>query len=172
MSGPMRPWHSGPPSCGQRLASAKYSPPMLNTPISRPATSTILHCPGATSPARATTCRFIGASRQVVQRARVVPEHLALLRLGHRKLEDVLRMVEVPVRIVGREHQPVPAEPLDHLGEVLRVFRLLDRLGGEPDMLADVFRRRALDVRRLAPHPLPMLVHPPAKRRRPGEAAF
>ena len=25
----MLPWHSGPPSCGQRLASAKYSPPTI-----------------------------------------------------------------------------------------------------------------------------------------------
>ena len=53
--GPMRPWQSGPPSCGQRLASAKNLPPTLNTPISRPATVTSLHPPGGTSPARATT---------------------------------------------------------------------------------------------------------------------
>ena len=48
-------WHNGPPSCGQRLASAKYSPLRLNTPISRPLMLTILQWPGATSSARATT---------------------------------------------------------------------------------------------------------------------
>ena len=43
---------------------------------------------------------------------------------------------------------------------------------GEPDVLAHVFRRRALHMRRLHPQPLPVLVHPPAQRRRPGEAAL
>ena len=100
---------------------------------------------------------------------------LRLLRVGHRELERVLRVVEVPVRIVGREHQPVPADPLDHLGEVLRIVRLLDRLRGEPDVLADVFRRRALHVRHLrahaAPSACPCASRAPAPRRsRPRSA--
>ena len=46
---------SGPPWCGQRLRSAKNSPPTLKTPIERPATSTILRVPGGISSTVATT---------------------------------------------------------------------------------------------------------------------
>ena len=44
-----------PPRCGQRLLSAKKSPPRLNTTILRPLTSTSLRWPGGISSTAATT---------------------------------------------------------------------------------------------------------------------
>ena len=52
--------------------------------------------------------------------------------------------------------------------QVIGVLRLLHRLGGEPEPLADVLRRRALAARHLAAVPLPRGVQPPAQRRQPG----
>src|SRR3979409_2289895 len=118
---------------------------MLKMPISRPRTVTVLDVPVATSLALATTWRVTAGTRRVGKSARdlvpsrrrvvrvcppyasphesrqpvqglgVVADHVALLPLGRLELEDVLRMVEVPMRIVGREHHAVPADPCDHL---------------------------------------------------------
>ena len=44
-------------------------------------------------------------SRQTVQRLGVVPIHLHLLRFGERKLEYMLGVIEIPVRVVGREQK-------------------------------------------------------------------
>src|SRR5664279_5398253 len=48
----------------------------------------------------------------------------------------------------------------------LRVFH---RLGGPPDVLAYIFRRRTLYMRHFAAQTLPALVEPPCQRRRPAE---
>src|SRR5690242_18101152 len=99
--------HSGAPSCGQRLISAKNSSFTLKMPISWPAIETILQVPGAISLTGATTCRATGLL-QAVERQCVLAEHQPLLLLGQRCLEGVARIVLVPVRIVGREHDAVP----------------------------------------------------------------
>ena len=102
----------------------------------------------------------------------VVPVHHGLLLVRHLELDGVARIVEVPVRIVGGEQHAVPADPVDHLDEMRGIVRLLDRLGRVPEMLAQIFRRRALEVRHFLAHALPMLVHAPAERRRPGVAGL
>jgi hypothetical protein len=43
------------------------------------------------------------------------------------------------------------------------LLRLLDRLSGESDMLADVFRRWPLAFQRLVTHTCPVLVEPAAE---------
>src|SRR5919202_2289211 len=84
-----RPSHSGPPWWGQRLRSAKYSPPTLKIPIERPATSTILRLPGGISSARATTtlvgvCAPPSPSGEAIQPGGVVEVDL-LLKLGRQR---------------------------------------------------------------------------------------
>src|SRR6266516_7221118 len=100
------PSHSGPPWCGQRLRSAWNSPSRLNTAIERPATSTILRPPGGISSARATMCLAIGGV-QPVQRVGVVAQDAPAPLVAERARDRALGRVEVPVRIVGREHDPV-----------------------------------------------------------------
>ena len=82
------------------------------------------------------------------------------------------RLVEVPMRVVGREQQLVPADPFDHLEQMLAPLRVFHRLRGPPDVVADVFRRLALEMRHLAAQPLETLVEPPGQRRRPAEAGL
>src|SRR5438270_612397 len=74
--------------------------------------------------------------------------------------------------IAAGTFQAVDADPFDHRTEVPRIVRLVDRLGGEPEMLADIFGRLALQMRHLAAKTLEMLVHPPRRRSNPAEAAF
>ncbi len=52
------------------------------------------------------------------------------------------------------------------------VFGLLHRLGRDIEMFADIFRRRAREMRDLVSHLLPQLVETPAQRRQPAEATF
>src|SRR5271166_4702451 len=165
------PMHNGAPSCGQRLISAKNSPCTLNTPMERPATSTILLVPGAISLTGATTCRAI-PSLQAVERQSVLAEYHPLVLLGQRRLEGVTRIVLVPVRIVGREHDAVPTDPLTRRQQILGPLRLLDRLRRHPDVGADVFRRQPFQMRHFLAQPLVVLVEPPCQRGQPGEAAF
>src|SRR6201991_2888611 len=174
---------SGAPSCGQRLSSAKNSPLTWNTTMSRPFTSTTLLPPGGISVVRATMCRVIllgliswtcllDLRSELVQRAGVAAEDLAALRLRQRRLERKARVIEVPVRIIRREQQPVDADPFDQRTQVPCLVRLVDRLGGEPEMLLHIFRRAPLEMRDLIAKTLEMLIHPPHRRRDPAEAAF
>src|SRR5262245_53685303 len=94
----------------------------------------------------------------------------ALLRQAGR--EGAEGVVEVPVRVVGGEQQPVPADPFHGVEQVLAVLRLLHGYGRDPDVLADVFRRVLLEVRHLRAHPLEELVEPPGERRQPGKATL
>ena len=52
---------------------------------------------------------------------------------------------------------------------MLARLRLLHRLRRQPDLLADVFGRRALQMRSLYLQPVPQLVQPPRQRRQPGK---
>ena len=55
---------------------------------------------------------------------------------------------------------------------MLAPLRIFHRLRGPPDVVADIFRRPALEMRHLAVQPLETLVEPPAQRRRPAEAGL
>src|SRR6185437_15451810 len=101
--------------------------------MERPAISTILLWPGAISLTGATTCRAIRLL-QAVERQRVLAEHHAFLLLSQRRLEGIARVVLIPVRIVGGEHDAVPADPLAGCQQIFRPFGLLDRLRRDPDV--------------------------------------
>src|SRR3546814_20878029 len=60
--------------------------------------------------------------------------------------------------LVGREQQPIPADPVDGVEDMLARLRLLHRLRGQPDLPADVLGRQHRKVRRLVPHPQRQLV--------------
>jgi len=85
-----------------------------------------------------------------------------------------VRIVEIPVRIIGREHQPVrqPGRVLQQLQKLPRLVRLLHRLRRQPEVLTDVLRRRLLQLRHLLLELLPGRVEPSGQRRQPGEAAL
>src|SRR6266849_442344 len=161
---------SGAPSCGQRLSSAKNSPLTWNTTMSRPSTSTTLLPPGGISVVRATICRVIES--KLVQRAGVAAEDPGPLHLRQRRLESKARIVEIPMRIIGREQQTIDADPIDQRSQVPCLVRLIDRLGGEPEVLAHIFGRTPLEVRDFVTEALEMLVHSPHGRGNPAEAAF
>src|SRR5262245_50077454 len=76
------------------------------------------------------------------------------------------------MRVVGREHQPVPAKPLYDVTEMLRAIGFLDRLRRKPDALAHILGRWTPQMRGLRAHALPVLVHAPSERRHPGKAAL
>src|SRR3954467_11255480 len=141
---------SGAPSCGQRFNSAKNSPLTWNTTMSRPATSTTLLPPGGISEVRggvwgAISSRALGS--ELVDRAGVGPEDLRSLGLGQRRLEGEAWVVEIPVRIVRREQQPIDADPFDQRSQVPCLVGLVDRLRREPEMFVNIFRRLALEMR-------------------------
>src|SRR5260370_19833281 len=173
------PLHSGPPWCGQRLRTAKNSPLTLNTPIIRPATSTSLRSPGGISATVATT--YFNASGCWYPRGKLVERPGVF---GHQLLGEACRQldlrqrlvgrVEVPVRVVGREHQSIlkPRSLLQQLDEFSRPRRLLHRLGGQPEVLRKVLRRQSTKVRHFVAQLVPRSVQSPGQRRRPGEATF
>src|SRR6476646_2275908 len=76
------------------------------------------------------------------------------------------------MRIVGREQQSVPADPVDHPEQMIAPLGVFHRLRGPIDVVADIFRWRAFYMRHLALQPLPALVEPPRERRRPAEAGL
>src|SRR5271165_782387 len=84
--------------------------------------------------------------RQPVQVGRIAAHDA--LPLGRRETVDRIgRRVITPVRIVGREHQVVAQ--VHHFQILAEWFDVgvFQRLGGEPDVFADVLRRAATDVR-------------------------
>src|ERR1700730_1377834 len=102
---------------------------------------------------------------ELVNRAGVGVEDLLPFGVRQRRLEGKARVVIVPVRIVRREQQAVDADPLDQLAQGSGLIRLVDRLGREPEMVADIFGRLALEMRHLAAESLEMPVHAPYRRR-------
>src|SRR6516225_6655308 len=109
---------------------------------------------------------------ELVDRTRIGAEDLLPLGLRQRRLEGEARIVEIPMRIVRREQQAVDADPFDQRAQMPRLVRLVDRLGREPEMVADIVRRLALEMRNLAAEALEMLVHAPDRRGDPPEAAL
>src|SRR5262249_29150749 len=155
---------------GQRLSRAKYSPLRLKMPIWRPFTWRTRGLPGTTSSTRATTC--FSSLPKAVKLLGVGREDAALGFLVEGIFEGVARIVHVPMGIVGRKQQPVGPHPLDDIADLAGDLRLLDRLGGVPDVAAHVLGGWTLHLRALAAIARPDLVQPPGQRRRPGEAAL
>src|SRR4051794_33330982 len=109
---------------------------------------------------------------QLVERTRIGVEDLCAFCFRERRLEGEARIVEIPVRIVRGEQQPVRPDPVDHRTQMFCIVRLVDRLRREPEVLADIFGRPALEMRHLIAESVKMLVHPPGGRRNPSKAAF
>src|SRR5215204_528318 len=155
-------------------------------PIERPPTSTILWVPGAISSTVPTTYfgivspgvdagLAVDARREVVQLASVLEHELRLEAVRQLRIRQArVWRIEVPVRVVRGEHQLVlkPGCLLQQLHELVRLVRLLHRLGGEPEVLREVLRRLAPKPRHLAAQLRPGGIHPPRQRRHPPEAAL
>src|SRR3569832_2651661 len=101
---------------------------------------------------------------EFVDGAGVGVEDLDPFRLGEWCPDGKTRIVEIPMRIIRRKQQPVDADPLDQGTQMFRLIRLIDRLRGEPEMLAHIFGRTALKVRHLGTEALEVLIHPPYRR--------
>ena len=110
--------------------------------------------------------------RKPVEPARVRPHDLTPQRRREQP-RGLPRGVEVPVRVVGGEQDAVvhPDVP-QRGGQVGGVVRLLDRLRGEPEVLADVLRRRPAQVRHVRAQLPPGVVEGPHQRTGPGDAAL
>src|SRR6516162_6930598 len=84
--------------------------------------------------------------RKVVGRDPVLVHDRFPGRLG-KVLDQPARIVERPVRVVrGVQQDLVALHPLHGAGQLGLVFRVVERLGGELDVLLDVVRRLALDL--------------------------
>src|SRR5580700_2728929 len=112
-------------------------------PISRPATVTTLDVPGAISSTVATTWRA-AISAEPEHALGVVGEDHPPLSVGDIHFQHHPGVVEIPVRVIRREQQAVPADPLDRAGQILGPLGLFHRLGRVPDMLADIVAGLAL----------------------------
>src|SRR5262245_12770618 len=124
------------------------------------------------SPTAATTCLAMLVSTSFVEpikRLGVAAIDLVAALLAETRRQRQEWIVEVPVRVVAGEQDLVPADPLHHVEDVIGLLRFLHRLGRDPEMLAQIFRRRLAQMRDLVLHALPVLVEPPAERRDPGE---
>src|SRR5437868_172539 len=80
-----------------------------------------------------------------------------------------IRRVPVPVGVIAREEQPIHADLLDRPRQVLGPVRFLDGLRAEIDVLADILRRLARQVRNLAVKQIERAIEPPHQRRYPAK---
>ena len=94
------------------------------------------------------------------------------LRVGEWYRQTSGGIVIVPVRVVGREHEPIPANPFDDVAQMGRRLWFFHRLRGEPDVAADDFRWKLLHRGILGSDRLPVAVHPPGMGGNPREAGF
>src|SRR5258705_6895169 len=101
---------------------------------------------------------------KLVQRASVAVEDLEALSFAQRRPEGKTRIVEIPMRIIRREQQAIDADPFDQRSQVPGLVRLVNRLGGEPEVLPDIFGRTPLEVRDFVAEAFEMLVDPPHRR--------
>src|SRR5204863_8367044 len=109
-------------------------------------------------------------SSEPIERARIPGIDFVALLLGEPGRQRPEWIVKIPVRIVARKQDLVPADPVHHLDHMIRVLGFLHRLGRYPEMLAQIFRWRPAQMRDFILHAFPVLVEPPAKRRDPGKA--
>ena len=124
---------------------------------------------GAGSGWRLAASSGLAAAEALGVEARRVLAHDLLAQLrGHRRRQCLGRGVEVPVRVVRGEHHPVRhLGELDRLDEVARVVWLLDRLGTQPEVLAEVFRRKPAQPGRVVARDRVGGIHRPLQRPRP-----
>jgi hypothetical protein len=61
-----------------------------------------------------------------VHRPGVAEKHLAALLIRERQRQGACRIVEIPVRVIGREQEAIPADLLDGIEQVLARLRLLN----------------------------------------------
>src|SRR3954471_19758546 len=101
----------------------------------RPPASTSLRSPGGNSPTGATTSFAIGS--EPVQRLGIAPIDRRPTLGREEARQRGAGIVEIPMRVVGGEEDPVPADPFHDVREVLAALRLLHRLGRDPDVVAD-----------------------------------
>src|SRR3546814_8286742 len=92
---------------------------------------------------------------QAVGDARVVAEEHLLLRGRHREFHRIFRIVEIPVRIIGGEEDPVPADPVEDLAQMRRLLGLVERRAREPEGPLKVVRRRPPEVWKPGAHATP-----------------
>src|ERR1700722_15464088 len=82
------------------------------------------------------------SSLKSVKRPRIAGINLLAAPVAQARRHDHERVIEIPVRIVRREQDAVETDRRHDVDEVRRVFRLLHRLGGDPEMIVQVFRGR------------------------------
>src|SRR5262245_41240198 len=112
------------------------------------------------------------SSIEAVDLLRIAAEDRPALGFAHGDLDGETRVIIVPMRIVARVDDTVPADPIEDGAQILRVLRLLDRLRRVPQIAVQILRRLELEMRDLAPHLGDVGVESPAERGNPGEAAF
>src|SRR5262245_32930669 len=97
---------------------------------------------------------------------RVVDKHLGKQWRGEAVRHGPVAL-ELPVRIVGREQEHlVGVYHFDDAHDSLGIWRI-ERLGGEPYVLAHDLGRGALDIGHLGPHSAPRLNGTPNEARQP-----
>src|SRR6266536_1370703 len=110
---------------------------------------------------------------EAVEAGRVVVQDLAALLVGQPDWQGAFGCIEVPVRVVGREHQQrIRIDLLEDLLHQDWIVRQIERLEREAHPLLDVLRGQLSDPRRLATQPLPDLVEAPEEAGQPGPTAF
>src|SRR5215212_6260621 len=103
------------------------------------------HHPNTRSPSSHPVLQLARGRRDAEQLQGVLAHDLALGVARHGQLHDGARVVEVVVRPVGSEENPLRStDEIDGGHQVLRVVRFLDRLGREPHPLPDVLARSLL----------------------------
>src|SRR5262245_26354767 len=128
---------------------------------------------GAARPANGQLCSGRrDRSFETVNLLRIVAEDRAALGFTQGDLDGTTRIVIVPVRIVARVDDTIPADPIEDGTQVLRVLRLFDRLCRVPKIAVQVLRWLELKVWNLTPHLCDVGVEPPTEGRNPGKAAL
>src|SRR5262245_34018777 len=152
-------------------------PTSATTPTSRPftrATSRPVRSRSATEP---TSTQPLANGREIQARAvelgRVLVQDLGPPLVGQ-AIEHEPGVVEVPVRIVGREAEIVGrSSRLEHLEKrLVAPVRVLERLGREANVLSRDLARLALEPWHLAPQRAPVRVQAPENARQPGDTAL
>src|SRR3974390_3814961 len=134
------PSHKAAPWCGQRFNRPKNSPLILKIAIGRSSMVRHLRVPGGSSSTEATTWRAMLILCKSVKLERVVQIKRFAIGLADAGRQYPRRLVKVPMRIIGGKQQSVPADPFDHVGQVVAPLRVLHRLRGPKDVVADIFR--------------------------------
>src|SRR3954468_9171481 len=128
------PSHKAAPGCGQRFSRPKNSPLMLNTAIGRSSMVRNIRVPGGSSSTGPMTCLAIlfsthelyrktgshfSGSCEPVQLPRVAQIKCFAVGVADACGEHARGIVIIPMRVIGREQQLVPADPPDQFKQML-----------------------------------------------------